>query len=122
VRYVERNPVRAGLVARAEDYRWSSAAAHCGLREDPLISDDLPLIQEITDWSGWLAGIEPEDELRKIRECAERCYPVGSEEFVRRVEQESGCRFPCRVNRQTKKGDEGAAPSSPVLDLKFSES
>jgi hypothetical protein len=26
--YVERNPVRAGMVARAADYRWSSAAAH----------------------------------------------------------------------------------------------
>jgi REP-associated tyrosine transposase len=28
MRYVERNPVRAGLVARAEDYPWSSAAFH----------------------------------------------------------------------------------------------
>jgi putative transposase len=35
VAYVERNPVRAGLVRRAEDYPWSSARAHCGLREDP---------------------------------------------------------------------------------------
>ena len=32
VRYVERNPARAGLVVQAEDYTWSSAAAHCGLR------------------------------------------------------------------------------------------
>jgi len=30
VRYVERNPVKAGLVDRAEDWPWSSAAAHCG--------------------------------------------------------------------------------------------
>ena len=28
-RYVERNPVKAGLVERAEDWRWSSAAVHC---------------------------------------------------------------------------------------------
>jgi putative transposase len=28
-RYVERNPVKADLVERAEDWRWSSAAAHC---------------------------------------------------------------------------------------------
>jgi len=28
--YVERNPVKAGLVERAEDWRWSSAAAHVG--------------------------------------------------------------------------------------------
>lgn len=36
IRYVERNPVRAGLVTAAEDYPWSSAASHCGLRDDPL--------------------------------------------------------------------------------------
>ena len=29
IRYVERNPVRARLVRRAENYPWSSAAAHC---------------------------------------------------------------------------------------------
>ena len=42
VRYVEQNPVRAGIVNRAEDYKWSSAAAHCGLREEPILSADLP--------------------------------------------------------------------------------
>ena len=30
LRYVERNPVRAGMAERAEEYEWSSAAAHCG--------------------------------------------------------------------------------------------
>lgn len=29
--YVERNPVRAGITDKAENYTWSSAAAHCGL-------------------------------------------------------------------------------------------
>jgi hypothetical protein len=28
VRYIEHNPVRVGLVQRAEDYRWSSCNAH----------------------------------------------------------------------------------------------
>lgn len=37
IRYVELNPVRAALVARPEDYRWSSAAARCGRRTDPLL-------------------------------------------------------------------------------------
>ena len=31
LRYTELNPVRAGLVAAAEQWRWSSAAAHCGV-------------------------------------------------------------------------------------------
>src|SRR6185503_8599863 len=33
-RYVELNPVRAGLVARPEHWRWSSARAHLGLGRD----------------------------------------------------------------------------------------
>ena len=37
-RYVDLNPVRAGLVTRAEDYRWSSARANLGLSGDPLLT------------------------------------------------------------------------------------
>ena len=54
IRYVERNPVRAGMVARAEDYLWSSAAAHCGLRDDSLLNDDFPPTGVIRNWSEWL--------------------------------------------------------------------
>ena len=42
IRYVERNPVQAGMVRRAEDYPWSSAAAHCGLRSDSILESDFP--------------------------------------------------------------------------------
>ena len=38
-RYVERNPVRAGLVGRAEEFAWSSAAGHCGLKADRVVTD-----------------------------------------------------------------------------------
>ena len=34
LRYVEENPCRAGMAERPEEYRWSSAAAHFGLRRD----------------------------------------------------------------------------------------
>jgi putative transposase len=37
-RYVALNPVRAGLAARAEDWRWSSARAHLEGRDDRLVS------------------------------------------------------------------------------------
>jgi putative transposase len=37
VRYVGLNPVRAGLVRRAEDWPWSSVQAHLGRRRDPLL-------------------------------------------------------------------------------------
>jgi len=66
IRYVERNPVRAGMVQRAEDYRWSSATAHCGLRTDPLLSPlpDPPV--SVGEWSSWLAVDDVEQELQSI--------------------------------------------------------
>ena len=39
MRYIENNPVRAGMVERAEDYRWSSSRHHVGAAVDPLITD-----------------------------------------------------------------------------------
>jgi putative transposase len=67
LRYVERNPVRAGMVERAEDYLWSSAAAHCGLRDDLLISTDFPTLGVIENWSEWLRIDHTEEEKRTIR-------------------------------------------------------
>lgn len=39
MRYIELNPVRAGISATPDDYRWSSGAHHVGKRLDPVISD-----------------------------------------------------------------------------------
>jgi putative transposase len=39
LRYIELNPVRAGMVLAGSDYRWSSCAHHLGRRRDPLVSD-----------------------------------------------------------------------------------
>lgn len=38
MRYIELNPVRAGLVRRPEDFPWSSYAANAGRRVDALLS------------------------------------------------------------------------------------
>lgn len=92
VRYTELNPVRAGLVARAEDYPWSSAAAHCGRRADPLLepAESSSLLKGITDWRGWLAQGVPEDCLNTLRRHAPRDLPCGSDEFVTRLEESAG--------------------------------
>jgi putative transposase len=39
LRYVERNPLRASLVTRPEEYAWSSAAAHLGVARTPEFLD-----------------------------------------------------------------------------------
>lgn len=65
VRYVERNPVSAGMVLQAEDYPWSSAAAHCGSQKDPLLSADLTtVLGEVKDWNAWLRSEVPVNDLR----------------------------------------------------------
>jgi putative transposase len=68
VRYVELNPVRGGMIDRAEKYRWSSAPFHCGIRaSDPLISPISPLIGAIPNWSEWLREDECEADLNRLR-------------------------------------------------------
>lgn len=93
MRYVELNPVRAGLVSRAESYPWSSAAAHCGLRGDPVLGASAHWQNQfdgVDDWSSWLsAGIEP-DKLIMLRALTSRGLPCGSPEFIESLEATSG--------------------------------
>jgi len=86
VRYVERNPVRAGIVVRAQDFRWSSAASHCGLRPDRVLSSDLPLIEEISDWSAWLSEPEEEEALNFIRQRTHSGRPCAEDDSIRSME------------------------------------
>ena len=56
VRYVELNPVRAGMVGHAWEYPWSSAGFHTGKTEtDPLVKERT-LSGLTSDWEGFLAG------------------------------------------------------------------
>ncbi len=86
VRYVERNPVVAGLVERAEQYRWSSAAAHCQLCADDLLCPDFPPEGIIEDWSAWLFQPNEESVAAYIRKQTQTGRPCGSELFLTQLE------------------------------------
>jgi putative transposase len=89
VRYVELNPVRAGMVAQAWDYPWSSAAFHTGNSEcDPLVRDKT-LSGLITDWQGFLAGASA-DEVDRVRTATQTGRPSGDDDFVATVENLTG--------------------------------
>lgn len=118
IRYVERNPVRARLINRAEDYPWSSAAARCGLRTDPVLSI-APMWQRqlngIKDWSAWLATGEEQPGLDILRRHAEMCLPCGSREFVKAMEEFTGRALQCRprgrpTGSNASKAGKGARP------------
>jgi putative transposase len=106
-RYVERNPVRAGIVQRAEDYRWSSARAHVYGKSDPLLDSGFPLTGLIGDWSGWLAAGDVDSQLKAIRTATAHDYPFGDEAFVERLEAEFGRPLrPQRAGRKRKAKNE----------------
>jgi putative transposase len=97
-RYVELNPVRAGLVSRPEDYPWSSARAHLLGRDDGLVNA-AALVDRVGDWRAFLgtggqAGVP--DEIRRHESTGR---PLGSDEFVEQLERALG-----RLLRPRKRG------------------
>jgi putative transposase len=93
VRYIENNPVRAGIVERAEDYPWSSARHHVLGEEDPLIGDASPFKNRIDDWRAYLDAPGNEPVLIKTRQCLKTGRPAGNTEWVRKLETIVGRRL-----------------------------
>ena len=88
-RYVEMNPVRAGLVSTARDWRWSSARAHLEARGDGLV-DVGPLLERAPDSQGLLDSVLPQADYEAIRRGERTGRPLGSSDFVERLESELG--------------------------------
>jgi putative transposase len=88
-RYVERNPVAANIVEKAQEYPWSSCRYHCGLTEhDPLIREH-KLPQMVDDWAGFLLETDEEAE-RNLRKKTRTGRPTGDDRFVLRLEVLAG--------------------------------
>jgi putative transposase len=87
-RYVERNPLRAGLVARAEDWRWS------GLGQDRRFCPVVPLgtwpVPRPVNWVAWVNQPLTASEEGAIRECVTRSRPYGDGDWVRVTAQALG--------------------------------
>jgi putative transposase len=98
-RYVELNPVRAAMVARAEDYPWSSYRAKIGMETSAILNFDpcyLRLRCPANDYRAFVAnGISPE-EYRFIRERVQRNRLTGDGSFVNDVERRIGIRIEYR--------------------------
>lgn len=88
-RYIELNPVRAGLVARPGDWMWSSARVHLGQGSDG-VTDRAGLSSLVGDWRHFLADGLADDMLETIRKGERTGRPLGDSAFVRRLEDSTG--------------------------------
>ena len=89
VRYVELNPVRAGLVRRADEWRWSSARAHLGVAADTALNCQ-PMWDRVEDYAGYLdARGDPRAE-EALRRSYSTGRPVGELSWVRGLEAVAG--------------------------------
>jgi putative transposase len=89
VRYIERNPVRAGIVKYAEDFYWSSAKTHVYGEKDELLTE-FYLSSIIPDWASYLREETSESEKELFRSHAHSGYPLGKDEFIDNLEEMLG--------------------------------
>jgi REP-associated tyrosine transposase len=97
-RYVELNPVRAGLVNTPRQYQWSSAAAHLRGKDDALVRVR-PLLHLAPDWRRFLNRVVREDDLKALRSHELTGRPLGEDAFLASLEENLG-----RVLRRQKPG------------------
>jgi putative transposase len=77
MRYVERDPLRAGLVERAEDWAWGSLAwRHRGDWQELLATPPLALP---STWLTWVNAPQTREELSELRACVNHQRPCGND-------------------------------------------
>lgn len=89
VRYIERNPVRAGIVKKAQNYPFSSAKAHTDKVKDRLLSDNF-VVDEIADWSNYLSDDRDDRQRKLFVSCVDTGRPLGDEKFIKKMERITG--------------------------------
>lgn len=89
MRYVEMNPVRAGLCSDPEDWRWSSIHAHLAEREHELV--DIGATKEIvSDWRPYLQQATPGSLQDSLRKQTRTGRPSGDSRFIGELERITG--------------------------------
>jgi putative transposase len=89
LRYIERNPLRAGTTRAAWNYPWSSAAAHVGARPDPSGVLDLTWWRKEWPprrWRTQLAQPLEDDEIGAIQRHLHAGRPLATDRFLARLE------------------------------------
>lgn len=99
-RYIELNPVRAGLAKHPHDFRWSSFRHNIGERVDPLISMHTVFRtlgpNDAARFKGYRAlfdGVMDNATLKLIRDAANSGTPLGASDFIDAIGRALGRSF-----------------------------
>ena len=94
LRYVERNPLRAKLVRRAEKWPWSSLPLRLETKESFL--NKAPVDMSGDAWLDWIHQPQTSAELEKIRSSVNRCTPYGNSKWVITTSKKLGLEYTLR--------------------------
>jgi putative transposase len=88
-RYIEKNPLKAGICKKPEEYEWSSTRAHKKGSDDKLVRVK-PILDRMENWMEYISEPNRLEEEREIRRHENTGRPLGSEAFVKKLEKELG--------------------------------
>jgi putative transposase len=118
VRYIELNPVRAGLQVDAAGYPWSSCAHHLGRRRDPLVIEhsmywalgNTPFEREVA-YAELLAQGLGSDEVASLTDSALKGWPLGSASFLQGLATQSDRPLAPRSRGRPRKSKNDSVPN-----------
>ena len=102
LRYVSLNPVRARLVERAQDWRWSSTRAHLRGKDDGVTARK-PIRDRFPDFADLLASDDDAESVARLRAAESIGRPLGNDHFLSRIER--------LTRRRLKPGKRGPKPA-----------
>jgi putative transposase len=113
-RYIESNPVRAGLVVRPADYDWSSFRANAEGEDDPLVTPHEEFAKLGADaaerrdaYRALVNEALPKDALERVRGASSGNFPLGDPAFANEVGRMLGRRAQRGVPGRPKKAESG---------------
>jgi len=86
VRYVELNPVTAGLCRNPEDWPWSSTRAHLAGCDDSIASV-MPMLQRMPNWRRYLQASTSKSTLERLHKHSRTGRALGDDQFVEKLER-----------------------------------
>jgi len=105
-RYIETNPVRAGMVKKAEDYAYSSAQAHVIGKEDNILNEELIAETQRKEYRAFIREKGTEKDRDLIRYHTKTGKPLGDEAFMKRMEKRTGRDLALRPRGRPRKNRE----------------